>query len=169
MAIKCLTHEQQLEIIEQFKEEISFSEIALNFNVGVTTIRRVLAEHDVIPPLAFHKTEDEVQMLQVLSFHGITNAEQLREKLKPVSTVVITETAIPETNPKIDVTLFASGGQYFNQIEGWVTIKEVVRAAAKDKWKVVDSKNQHILVDNSGQVENRTYSDYDITDYRKPI
>ena len=108
-------------------------------------------------------------MLQVLSFHGITNAEQLREKLKPVSTVVITETEIPEANPKIDVSLFVSGGYYFNQVEGWVMIKEVVRVAGQDKWKVVDSKNQHILVDNSGQVENRTYSDYDITDYRKPI
>ena len=164
MAIKCLTREQQLEIIAQFKEEISLSEIALSFNVGVTTIRRVLAEHVVIPSLAFHKTEDEVQMLNVLSFYDITNAEQLREKLKPLSTVVVTK-----ANPAIDVSLFVSGGQYFNETEGWVTIKEVVLAATKDKWKVVDISNHHILVNNSGQVENRSYSNYDITDYRKPI
>lgn len=72
----------QQEICDAFIQGHSINEIADHFGIGKTSVRRVLANHELIEPLTFHKTPEEILMLECLRANGITTVIKLRERLQ---------------------------------------------------------------------------------------
>lgn len=174
MAIKCLSPQQQTAIIEGHKDGNSHTDLALAFGVGVTTIRRVLAEHKIIPPLAFHKSREEVEMLGVLAMHNISTAQELRDALKPPLTqlpngltpapTIAFEDAVAST--AINVASFKAGDEYYSEAEGWVKIKSCEYDEDEGEFYILDTDNSPLFVGVNGRVDDRDFSEFDITDHR---
>lgn len=82
MAIRKLTTTQQQEIVNAFKySNVDKNDLALEYEVSVTTIHNVLADHGVIVAKA-RKTPNQDALLQYLAMHNVTSVEQLKGIVK---------------------------------------------------------------------------------------
>lgn len=82
MSVPSVSVEEQKVIAQKYVDGDSLEELSYQHNISPTTVRRVLAEQHVLKKqVTFHKTDDEVAMLNYLSIHGIKTVNELRVKL----------------------------------------------------------------------------------------
>ena len=169
MPVPSISKAAQDVIAEAFKNGLTQAELVENYGLKPTTLKRILAEYALIPPLNFHKTSSEIEMLTVLTAYKVTSAEALRNLLEKATQQAVTQSVPAITNTvaaqKLDVSLFVVGGSYYNEAEGWVEIADISLEDAI--FTITDCDRQVIDVFRNGKV-NRGMASYNITAYIPP-
>ena len=130
MPVKCVDYKTQLEMVAAFDKGATVVEIADHFGCKNTTTRRVLMEHNKVPPANYHKTKDEIEMLTVLAAQGINNAPPLRVRLTaaaahrvaPPMLVVSTQGHTPCVPSFQQLKI---GDEVLTQAKGWNVITDL--------------------------------------------
>lgn len=78
MPIPSVSPETQAVIVAEYhKGTTSAVELSHLFDLKPTTVRRILAEHKLIS-INYHKTKDEIELLEYLKTLGVSRADQIR-------------------------------------------------------------------------------------------
>lgn len=81
MPIPSVSPETQADIVAEYhKGTTSAVELSKLFDLKKTTVRRILAEHNLVS-INYHKNKNEIEILEYLKTLGVTEVDQIRGRI----------------------------------------------------------------------------------------